>query len=143
MGVKDRLIKFVETKSLSVAEFERRCSLSNALIGNIKGSISQNTLNKISSVYPDLNKDWLLHGEGDMLKQPSEYKYNEQNPTIEDKKNQLFLNQECSTCKEREKRIEEYKSEVDQLRGQISFLQHIIETQCLDRPPSKTGTGPP
>jgi transcriptional regulator with XRE-family HTH domain len=49
----------------------------------------------------------------------------------------------CQLCEEKEKRIQDYKEQVEKLNGQISFLQHIIETQCLDRPILKNGTDPP
>lgn len=67
MAVKDRLKEYLLTKKLSIREFERNCGLSNGLAARISSTTSPSTLNKISHS-SDLNVDWLLTGEGDMLR---------------------------------------------------------------------------
>lgn len=63
----ERIKKYLTIKSLSLREFERICGLGNGVIGRLSQSTKQSTLNKISSK-SDLNVDWLLSGEGPMLK---------------------------------------------------------------------------
>lgn len=65
--VKERLIKFYEFKGLTKREFERSCGLSNGYIDKLRNCPSQQKLEIIYLTYPDLNKIWLLTGEGEML----------------------------------------------------------------------------
>lgn len=65
--VKQRLIKFYEAKGLSKSEFERLCGLSNGYIDKLRHSPSATKLESIYLRFPDLNKVWLLTGDGEML----------------------------------------------------------------------------
>ncbi|MGL4519557.1 MAG: S24 family peptidase [Phocaeicola sp.] len=68
-SIKGRLIKFIESKNtLSVRSFESKCSLSNGFVNSTGDSIRKASLEKISTRYPDLNTNWLITGEGSMLK---------------------------------------------------------------------------
>ena len=66
--VKQRLENFIEFKNLKKARFESLCGLSNGYVANIKKGIGYEILEKILRVFPELNRDWLLYGEGTMLK---------------------------------------------------------------------------
>lgn len=66
--MKERLLAFIEKKRISKSEFERRSGLSNGYVKNIGDSIGSKILENILKAYPDLNRDWLLTGEGEMLK---------------------------------------------------------------------------
>lgn len=66
--VKQRLIDFLRYKKLSQCKFERACGLSNGYINNLKKSIGTEKLQNIIGAFPDLNIEWLLYGEGEMLK---------------------------------------------------------------------------
>lgn len=72
--VKQRLIWFIKHKSLSQKKFEELLGLSNGYVNNIRKGISDSVLFKICSQFPDLNRDWLLYGEGEMLKEKQENK---------------------------------------------------------------------
>lgn len=65
--VKERLVRFIKYKKLSQKRFEETVGLSNGYVNNIRQSITQNKLQQISLCFPELNKAWLLTGEGDML----------------------------------------------------------------------------
>lgn len=68
-SVKDRLKIFLEYKNIGQAEFEKITSLSNGYVNNIRKSIKSETFdNKIAPAFPEINKYWLLYGEGEMLK---------------------------------------------------------------------------
>lgn len=69
--VKERLRIYLNNKHLSIREFERTCGLSNGLAARIGSSTNPSTLRKISTAC-DLNVDWLLTGEGEMLKSSSD-----------------------------------------------------------------------
>lgn len=65
--IKDRLKHYLTFKKLSVREFERLCGLSNGVASRISKSTNPSTLRRIEN-NSDLNIDWLLTGEGEMLR---------------------------------------------------------------------------
>ena len=67
MNTKERLLLFIEKTGITIAEFERKCSLSNGYLKKVKGSIGSDKIENIIRTYPQLNRVWLLSGEGDML----------------------------------------------------------------------------
>jgi hypothetical protein len=73
MNVKERVKKFIEHKKLPISKFEEMCDLSNGYISAMRKGFGQDKLNNVLSVFPELNREWLLYGEGEMLKpqQPS------------------------------------------------------------------------
>ena len=67
-SVKNRLLQFLEHKNISQKRFEEMCGLSNGYVNNIRKSIKLDTYKeKIEPIFPELNKKWLLLGEGEML----------------------------------------------------------------------------
>ena len=67
--VKERLTKFIDFNGISVREFERRANLSNGYIKSLRKSPTIDKMQSIIHAFPELNQDWLLTGEGEMLKQ--------------------------------------------------------------------------
>jgi len=66
----DRLDKYLKIKGLNDRQVTLALGLSQGLIGKSRGEgrdLSKNTLNKLLSFYTDLNRVWLLTGEGEML----------------------------------------------------------------------------
>ena len=66
-SVKQRLIQFVKYKGISQRKFESTIGVSNGFINNISKSIGAEKMQRIESAFPEINKIWLLTGEGDML----------------------------------------------------------------------------
>lgn len=66
--VKERLILFIRSLNISQAKFEKQCGFANGYVNNIRKSITTDKLQQIALNYPELNKGWLLTGEGEMLK---------------------------------------------------------------------------
>lgn len=69
--VKERLTKYLEVKKISKSEFGRVVGVSSAYVSSITRTISPAVLKTIGLNYPDLNIEWLLTGEGQMLKPQS------------------------------------------------------------------------
>jgi hypothetical protein len=65
--VKERIITFMRYKNISVSAFERRCKFSNGYLRALKHEPSLGKLEEILLEFPELNKNWLLTGEGEML----------------------------------------------------------------------------
>lgn len=70
MSIKERLLVLAESKKLSVAEIERLCGLSRGSFKNSK-SMNSEAVAQLLAVCPDLSAEWLMRGEGDMLKTSS------------------------------------------------------------------------
>lgn len=72
MDIKDRIIFYAKFTGTPISKFEQRSGMSNGYIKNFKGNLSAVKLEGILKAFPDLNKVWLLTGEGDMLNAPSQ-----------------------------------------------------------------------
>lgn len=67
-NLKERLIAYISYKGLTVQSFEKSIGLSNGAVSKMGDNTRMSTLDRVSNFYPDLNRSWLLTGEGDMLK---------------------------------------------------------------------------
>jgi transcriptional regulator with XRE-family HTH domain len=71
MAVKERLIEYLKHRNIKHKEFNDAIGVSKGYIGAISKSPSNKVLNRITILYPDLNLEWLVTGEGNMLRQTS------------------------------------------------------------------------
>ena len=72
MTLKERLLEFVEFKKMNKRQFQISIGVSNSYIQNLNENIGPLILEKISAVYPELNIEWLLTGEGNMINEKKE-----------------------------------------------------------------------
>lgn len=79
--MKERLLLFLAHLEMGQTKFETNVGLSRGYIVNLKGDMKLDTINKILSTYPELSREWLMHGEGEMLKTNIS---NSQNKNIQD-----------------------------------------------------------
>lgn len=66
-----RIKQYIDFKGISVSAFEKSIGMSNASFGkSLKngGSIGGDKLEKILTIYKDINAEWLLTGHGEMIK---------------------------------------------------------------------------
>lgn len=68
MDMKERLMEFIREKDISNRKFLMKCGLSETYINTLTGNPSGDTIRKIENAYPELNTEWLMTGEGEMLK---------------------------------------------------------------------------
>ena len=68
MQIIDRLFMFFRENSLSNYKVEQTCGLSNGYLRNLRKAPSVEILEKIFSAYPELNREWVMSGTGDMLR---------------------------------------------------------------------------
>lgn len=67
----ERIKDFIDTKGISISAFERSIGMSNASFGkSLKngGAIGTDKLENILNTYPEINPNWLITGNGSMLK---------------------------------------------------------------------------
>ncbi len=64
--VKDRLLQFLKAERITKAEFARKMGVSEAYVSTMRKSLPEERVAKLIELYPKLNRDWLLYGEGEM-----------------------------------------------------------------------------
>ena len=69
--MKERLIKFLKYLGIGQTKFEEKVGLSRGFVNTLKDNLTVKTLSRIEKTYPELNTNWLLTGEGEMLKNTS------------------------------------------------------------------------
>lgn len=68
MTIQDRLNEFLAAKRMTNKAFEDMCGLSNGASVKFGANIRRKTIDRVSNAFPDLNTDWLVYGEGEMLR---------------------------------------------------------------------------
>lgn len=66
--MKERLLTFIEFLGIPVSRFEKNCGFCNGYVRAIRDGISADKFYVLSKVYPQLNPEWLITGEGEMLR---------------------------------------------------------------------------
>lgn len=67
MSIKERIYTFIKYKDISVKKFEELCDLSNGYISSMRKGFGTDKLNNVLRLFPELNREWLIYGEGEML----------------------------------------------------------------------------
>lgn len=126
-SIKDRIIKFIRYRGLRVKQFENICGLSNGYINSMRKGFGREKLENVLSMFPELNRDWIVYGEGEMLKP------NTQNHTIisgagninNNSINSPIENSVFHCCNEEHAsaEIEKLKKQVDELREKCNILR--------------------
>lgn len=70
MDAKDRILYYADTKGISPTALERQISLSRNYFKNT-AKVSVEAVISFLSVYSEVSPEWILTGEGEMLKHPS------------------------------------------------------------------------
>ena len=118
MDIKSRTYLFVNHKGLTMKKFEELCGLSSGYVSSMRKGFGRGKLNNVLTVFPDLNREWLLYGEGEMLvsETPTEEK-NEEIPNV------APAVAGCVDCRILQVRLEEKQATIDSLRDQLDKAQ--------------------
>lgn len=68
MATKDRLKEFLSSQKIGRNRFEEQLGISIGYMSSKATTITSDVIEKVTSAYPNLNLDWLITGEGPMLK---------------------------------------------------------------------------
>lgn len=66
--MKHRLLQLLKAKNISQTEFTRRLGVTPTYIGAMRKGMPQERLKVVFEMFPDLNRDWLVFGEGEMFR---------------------------------------------------------------------------
>ena len=107
MGIIDRIKQFADFKQISIRKF---CELAGVASGGfIKvKSVGSESLLKIFTAFPEINLEWLITGQGSMLKSATPVADNKFAMELIEKKDETIKKLE-RTIWEQEKQIEELK----------------------------------
>ncbi len=67
-NLKGRLKHFIRVNGLTIKEFEKTCGLCPGYVAAMRKGFGPEKLKNVLSIFPNLNRDWLLYGEGEMFK---------------------------------------------------------------------------
>lgn len=81
--LRERLLQFIKSQHLTISRFESIVGLSNGAVSRTNEKIRPRTLDSILAAFPQLNRDWLITGDGEMIK--------EEFPTVLDESNLVPL----------------------------------------------------
>lgn len=68
MTIKDRVSEYCKKKNIAISRFESLSGLSNGYFNQVKKRPSLDKIESMVRAFPDLNPDWILTGEGEMMK---------------------------------------------------------------------------
>ena len=66
--VKQRLQEFLKEEGISGSEFARKMGLSPAYLASMRKSMPEEKMERLCQVFPQINRDWLQYGEGEMYR---------------------------------------------------------------------------
>lgn len=115
MQIVDRLFVFFRENNLSNYRVEQECGLSNGYLRHLKKAPSVEILEKIFSAFPELNRNWVMTGEGSMLREPEERKLISDSDEI--------INALKLTISTQQKTIDAQEMTIQSLMDQIKMLK--------------------
>ncbi|MCI9284361.1 MAG: hypothetical protein HFJ91_00805 [Muribaculaceae bacterium] len=121
-AIKDRLSQFIEYEKISNAELERTANISNGVTTKPNVGLSKKTIGLICNAYPQLNREWLETGSGEMLN-PTSPKPLIDIKDVEDSFNDSnVLDKFLEIIREKDKQIEELNQRIAQLTDKLLGL---------------------
>lgn len=142
MDFNDRITKVIEYSKLSPAEFAeeinvQRSSISHIISGRNKPSLD--FITKIKTAFPDIEWDWLINGQGEMLisEKVIEPIVEEKPEIVERKKSSLpnlfsLINDENFGLTESEEKLEKSKPRESDISKPISEKNILADSQPLE-----------
>jgi len=82
MSITERIKQIIEYKSISVRKFCIEIGVSNGFLDKVKDIGCEKVL-KILKTYPDISAEWLISGEGEMLKSMKKEASNNSNSVVD------------------------------------------------------------
>ena len=130
--MKERLVEFIEFLKIPVSQFEKKCGLSNGYVNKIRNNLGSKKLSDILTQFPQLNKVWLLTGEGEMLNQNMQIGdgtniAGDKNSVNESRTVEMFLKEIAAQRRLAEKKDEQIEKKDEQINRLIALLEKCAE----------------
>lgn len=121
--MKERIFQIIDHYKMSVRQFELKCGLSGGYVKNIKNGLGRQKLNDVLNAFPEISREWLILGTGEMLRTPqtSVNILNGDNNT-----NNGHISVLENNVEQLKNENEALKAENGQLKSQIAQLTDII-----------------
>jgi len=68
MSVKERIKEFIKSENITISDFEKQIKVANGYVNSISKGIGTEKIKIILEHYPNLNLEWLITGNGSMLR---------------------------------------------------------------------------
>lgn len=127
ISIKDRIKLFQERSKITIAEIERACGMSKSSFAKSSTMNSEAVANLLVS-YPDLSAEWLMRGEGEMIKLPQATNVNNFDLSNHHNTNASGVNSSVQTNDSNKELIELLKQQNDSQAAQIATLTKLVET---------------
>jgi hypothetical protein len=138
MNTIERIFKFIEYKGISTNEFSKKTGVSNGYFAKQKASnanIGSQIIEKIVNNYPEISIDWLIMGQGEMLRtgliqevktQPHPDRSNEIISVYKD-----LLREKDDKIERQNKRIWDLERELKDCKKNLAEIQESISSPPL------------
>ena len=126
--IKERLIKFLKFKDVLQIDFCKNLNVSHNYVSGIIKSIPSERLAQIMALYPDLNIDWLITGQGEMLRDVQR----------DEVASPALSGDVLSYLREKDEEIRELRARIDELTSALHEKEiEIVELKKENHPAEK------
>lgn len=127
-SVKERIIIFIKKMRISIKSFERQAGLANGYVNHLRRSPTTEKLENIIRAFPNLNKDWLLTGEGEMLNQETPQTTEKEAKESENKP--INDNSDVPDALNKPKKYDfDVEEEIRRLRYEVERLKELLQVK--------------
>ena len=126
---KEKILQYLDFKGISNTNFFKETQIKRGFLDSdkLKASVSDIFLTKIIATYPEINLEWLITGNGEMLKKEVLYATNEVENVANDPGEKLKSNQ--SLLQE----IENLKKTIKMIEEERDFLRQLIKPPSIEK----------
>ncbi len=125
MSIKERIVRYIKFKQISQKDFCLMLNVSHGWVSGIIKSIPSDKLAQIIELYPDLNIDWLITGQGEMLR---EVKQNDNAQPALSGDVLAYLREKDSELRAKDDEIRELRARIDKLTREL----HVRELEIVE-----------
>lgn len=126
MGIKERTLEFIKYKGLKMVQFEQMCELSSGYVNSMRVGFGRDKLNKVLLQFPELSREWLLYGEGEMLKSGN-FSQNQEKVTQNNENGDNIQGQNVTVQSNTQANVDEFLAIIKQQANQITKSQEQID----------------
>jgi len=113
--IKQRILFYLKNQRIKKEDFYNKigANSSNFRGKSLKSELSGDTIAKISTIYPEINPDWLLTGKGEMLRNVKTADVSSESTTIKENNVTTLISILNRTLAEKDKQIDRLLSIIE------------------------------